>query len=431
MSVNGLRPYPAYRESGVQWLGKVPEHWEVRRASSRLHVRNRPIHPREISQGEIFHYSIPNVQQHGGGRREATSSVDSGKTLVDRELLLVSKLNPRKGTIALAVPHPTLTTIASGEFVTMEPGACLGVFARYVYVSESVRLELSSRVNSATKSHQRCTPEDIAKLRVPWPPTDEQTAIARFLDDADRRIRRYIRAKERLIELLQERKRALIHEAVTGRTDVSTGQPYPAYKDSGVQWLGKVPKHWEVSRLKNVARLVYGDSLAASSRRSGDIPVYGSNGQVGLHDMANTEGPVVIVGRKGSFGRVNFSGSPVFAIDTTFFVDGRSTSVNLRLLYHLLSWLRLDEVTKDSAIPGLDREDAYGRIIGLPPLPEQRAIARFLEAADRRIRRHISATKRQIALLKEYRTRLIADVVTGKLDVREASGDPAVTSFSP
>ncbi|MCE2422284.1 MAG: restriction endonuclease subunit S, partial [Gemmatimonadetes bacterium] len=67
----------------------------------------------------------------------------------------------------------------------------------------------------------------------------------------------------------------------------------------------------------------------------------------------------------------------------------------------------------------------------VPPLPEQRAIVRFLDRADRRIRRHISATKRQIALLKEYRTRLIADVVTGKLDVREASGDPAVTSFSP
>ena len=112
--------------------------------------------------------------------------------------------------------------------------------------------------------------------------------------------------------------------------------PYPAYRDSGVEWLGKVPQHWEVSRLKNVARLVYGDSLAASSRRNGDIPVYGSNGKVGLHDMPNTEGPVVIVGRKGSFGRVNFSGSPVFAIDTTFFVDGRSTSVNLRLLYHCL-----------------------------------------------------------------------------------------------
>ena len=71
-------------------------------------------------------------------------------------------------------------------------------------------------------------------------------AIARFLDHAERRIRRYIRAKERLIELLEERKRALIHEAVTGRIDVRTGQPYPAYKDSGVEWLGKVPEHWEV-----------------------------------------------------------------------------------------------------------------------------------------------------------------------------------------
>ena len=106
------------------------------------------------------------------------------------------------------------------------------------YASEHVRLELSSRVDSATKSHQRCTPADIAKLQVPWPPTEEQTAIARFLDHADRRIQRYIRAKERLIELLEEQKQAIIHQAVTGQIDVRTGQPYPAYKDSGVSGWG-------------------------------------------------------------------------------------------------------------------------------------------------------------------------------------------------
>ena len=268
-----VTPYTAYRDSGVEWLGEVPEHWQVGRASSRLRVRNRPIHPREMSQSEIFHYSIPNVQEHGGGGREKTASVESGKILVDRELLLVSKLNPRKGTIALAFPHPTLMTIASGEFVAMEPGACVGAFARYLYVSESVRLELSSRVNSATKSHQRCTPEDIAKLRVPWPPTDEQTAIARFLDDADRRIRRCIWAKERLIELLEEERRATIHEAVTGRIDVRSGHPYPAYKDSGVDWLGKVPEHWSVVPLKRMGwfRSGSGFPISAQGNRHGEI----------------------------------------------------------------------------------------------------------------------------------------------------------------
>ena len=80
------------------------------------------------------------------------------------------------------------------------------------------------------------------------PPLPEQTAIVRFLDHADRRIRRYIRAKQKLIALLEEQKQAIIHQAVTGQIDVRTGQPYPAYKPSGVEWLGEVPAHWEVRR---------------------------------------------------------------------------------------------------------------------------------------------------------------------------------------
>ncbi len=88
------------------------------------------------------------------------------------------------------------------------------------------------------------------------PPPSEQGAIVRFLDHADRRIRRYIRAKEKLIALLEEQKQAIIHRAVTGGIDVRTGQPYPAYKPSGVERLGDVPAHWEVRRLKSLVRRI-------------------------------------------------------------------------------------------------------------------------------------------------------------------------------
>ena len=97
---------------------------------------------------------------------------------------------------------------------------------------------------------------EIKELRVQLPPLSEQFAIVRFLDHAERRIRRYIRSKERLIELLEEQKQAIIHQAVTGQIDVRTGQPYPAYKDSGVEWLGKVPVHWHVIALKRILDLL-------------------------------------------------------------------------------------------------------------------------------------------------------------------------------
>ena len=201
-------------------------------------------------------------------------------------------------------------------------------------------------------------------------------------------------------------------------------KPYPAYKDSCVEWLGDVPAHWEVLRLKQICRLAYGDALADAVRRDGAVPVLGSNGRVGFHDSANTKAPCIVIGRKGSFGKVNYSPDPAFAIDTTFFVDSRFSSANIRWLFFLLRWLRLDEVTRDSAVPGLDREDTYQRPGVLPPLSEQAAIVRFLDYADRRIRRYIRAKQKLIALLKEQKQAIIHQAVTGQIDIRTGKPYP-------
>ena len=104
--------------------------------------------------------------------------------------------------------------------------------------------------DKATIAH--FTREKFGALKIPIPSLAEQTAIVRFLDHADRRIRRYIRAKQKLIALLEEQKQAIIHQAVTGQIDVRTGESYPAYKPSGVEWLGEVPEHWRSARLKVV-----------------------------------------------------------------------------------------------------------------------------------------------------------------------------------
>ena len=202
-------------------------------------------------------------------------------------------------------------------------------------------------------------------------------------------------------------------------------QTYPTMKDSGVEWLGEVPAHWKVLRLKQICRLAYGDSLADTVRRDGAVPVLGSNGRVGFHDSANTKAPCIIIGRKGSFGKVNYSPDPAFAIDTTFFVDSRFSSANIRWLFYLLRWLRLDEVTRDSAIPGLDREDTYQRPGALPPLSEQAAIVRFLDYIDRRIQRYVRAKEKLIALLEEQKKAIIHEAVTGQIDVRTGRPYPA------
>jgi type I restriction enzyme S subunit len=137
---------------------------------------------------------------------------------------------------------------------------------------------------------------------------------------------------------------------------------------------------------------------------------------VGTHGQANTLAPCLVIGRKGSFGKVNFSYSPVFAIDTTFFVDRRFTKADIRWLYYVLIDARLDRATKDSAVPGLDREDAYAREVCLCPSSEQRAIAAFLDWETAKIDALVEKKERLIALLQEKRTALISHAVTKGLD---------------
>jgi type I restriction enzyme, S subunit len=201
---------------------------------------------------------------------------------------------------------------------------------------------------------------------------------------------------------------------------------YPAYRESGVERLAKIPELWCVLKLKRVCKFAYGDSLATDIRQDGEVEVYGSNGPVGTHDSANTFGPCLVIGRKGSFGKVNFSTQPVFAIDTTFFVDRRCTGADIRWLYYVLSDARLDSATKDSAIPGLDREDAYTQDVSSCSEEEQRAIAAFLDRATAKIDALVAKKERLIELLQEKRNALTTQAVTRGLDPNVPMKDSGV-----
>ena len=202
--------------------------------------------------------------------------------------------------------------------------------------------------------------------------------------------------------------------------------PYPTYKDSGVEWLGAIPAYWEPVKLKGVCTFAYGDSLATDARVDGDVEVFGSNGAVGTHERANTLAPCLVIGRKGSFGKVNFSPRAVFAIDTTFYVDKRFTRASIRWLYYVLTTAQLDSATKDSAIPGLDREDAYLRDVCLSPPAEQKTVAAFLDRETARIDALVAKKERVIELLQEKRTALITRAVTKGLDPNVPMKDSGV-----
>ncbi|MGI8791922.1 MAG: restriction endonuclease subunit S [Acidimicrobiales bacterium] len=168
---------------------------------------------------------------------------------------------------------------------------------------------------------------------------------------------------------------------------------------------------WPRVQIRHIARFAYGDSLGADVRSDGAVRVYGSNGVVGTHDRANTAGPVLVIGRKGSYGKVNFSEQPVFAIDTTYFVDASLTSHNLRWLMYALDTVGLDSLSQDVGVPGLSREVAYRERVPLPTALAQRAIADFLDTETARIDALISKKRRLIELL-DQRLRLEALTLT-------------------
>ena len=248
----------------------------------------------------------------------------------------------------------------------------------------------------------------------------EQAAIVRFLDHADRRIRRYIRAQQQLVMLLEEQNQAIIHQAITGQIDVRTGRPFPAYKPSGVPWLGDVPEHWGVRRLKWVTRLQRGYDLPADRRVPGPFPVVSSGGFIGTHSESRCPGPGVAMGRYGSTEAVFYVEQDFWPHNTSLFVTHFQGNTQKWCYYILRSITKADHAGK-SAVPGLDRKDLFQIVVPVPPVDEQREIVRAIEVGTHDLNNAISVTQREIALLSEYRTRLIADVVTGKLDVREAA----------
>ncbi len=444
-----LIPYRSYKHPGVDWLGSIPKHWEVGRAEHRLEYTKKLVPAHELNGRNILHYSIPNVQQFGTGAIESGTSVDADKLLVDRTLLLVSKLNPRKGTVTLAEPSPELTTLASTEFIAMEPKGCLAEFAMFLFTSEFVRRELSSRVDSATNSHQRCSPTDITKLRIPWPPLTEQTNIVRFLDHIGRRIYRYILAKQKLLSHLDEQKHAAIYQAISGKVDVRTGNPFPAYKPSGVEWVGEVPEHWEVRRLRNVTdmRVSNVDKHVKDGenriRLCNYVDVY-NNDYINkrmdfMHATATNEeierfrlekDDVLITKDSETWDDIGVPAlvtEPACDLISGYHLallrprpDKLVGAYLLRALQSKLLAHQFHVEAKGVTRYGLSHAGIKSVWIPLPPLAEQTAIVHYLNEISANTQTAITRMRRQIELFQEYRTRLIADVVTGKLDVSEA-----------
>jgi len=431
-----LRPYPAMKDSGLPWLGELPEHWHA--GPLRRYCR--------VFAGATPSRAVPEYWDGGTIPWLASGEVNlrrirsSSQFITDAGFAASSTKWIRPGSLVLALAGQGRTKgmVATVEFpatcnqslAVIEPSPRVSDYSFLAYYLESRYLELRALVGDGLRDGLNL--EHVRAIPTPLPPLTEQAEIVRFLDHVDRRIRRYVRAKQKLIRLLEELKQAIIHRAVTRGLD-----PNARLKFSGVQWLGDVPQHWEVIPTRHLFRQVTrqdvkGDEPKMSmSRRLGLVrsEELGTRAATAASSVAFSvchQGDLVMnkyQAHNGLFGCATERGL-ITANYSVFSPTAKAQAAYYALLYGSQSYRSAFLVACRGVGDGMMPlyTSAFGRIPSLvPPPEEQLQIAESVGESAKSVNAAITRVERTIALVHELRSRLFADIVTGKLDTREAS----------
>ena len=425
--ITDLKPYPRMKDSGVQWLGAVPEHWEVlplcaiATPKSVTGQHHRELLSVYLDKGVI---RFSDVQEK---RTNVTSEDLTNYQAVDPGDFVLNNQQAWRGSVGVS----RLSGIVSPAYLVLSLSQRLHTDFANLLFREQVMVDQYLVCSRGVGSIQRNLYwPHLKRVVFATPSNREQIAIVRFLDHADRRIRRYIQAKKKLIALLEEQKQAIIHQAVTGQIDVRTGQPYPAYKDSGVEWFGKVPEHWEVSRVKREFYNLNHRRLPLSGIERGEMTLrrydyYGASGVIDKVDDYLFDDELLLIAEDGA--NLVLRNLPLAIIARgRFWVNNHAHILkpsrgDLEFLAGVMESLSYLPWVSGAAQPKLTQDRLMRIAIAVPCREEQDRIILFAASRTSPLSIGIAQAKREIDLLREYRTRLIADVVTGKLDVREAA----------
>jgi type I restriction enzyme, S subunit len=425
-----LRPYPEYKDSGVPWLGLVPERWAVK--------RNKLILREVDSRSELGHEDLLSVSQYTGvtRRREMQGSglLTNAASLVGYKRVLPGDLVMN---IMLAwngsLGASTVEGIVSPAYCVFRPnGEVEPRFLHYLLRTPLFTGIFKTASTGVVDSRLRLYPDVFFGLPSLLPRLDEQAAIVRFLDHADRRIRRHIAAKKKLIALLDEQKQAIIHSAVTRGLD-----PDVRLKPSGVEWLGDIPEHWEV--LLN-QRIFKEQIRPHGGRPEAQLSLSQRDGLVARSEMqerslqtstfdnwkVTVPGDLVVNRFKAHLG-VFFASTlrGIVSFHYGVFAPRRPLVTKyFELLYHTKPYRVVYAGRSNGMTVGLQNlsnQNFYNVRSLVPPVEEQAEIVSFAVRTTQRLMNAIEVFEREISLVREYRTRLVADVVTGKLDVHDAA----------
>jgi type I restriction enzyme S subunit len=456
-----LKPYTEYKESGQEWLGKIPAHWDVRRTKRLL----REVDSRSTTGKE----QLLRVSQYTGvSERKAADGSDAPDT---RAASLVGYKRVSVNDLVINIMLAWNGSMGVSRFEgIVSPAYCvyrLNKGAQPWYYHQLFRLPLyKGRIKAVStgvvESRLRLYSDDLGRIEALLPPPSEQAAIVRFLDYANGRIERAIRAKRKLIGLLNEQKQAIIHQAVTGKLplgrDGSPSRPpteqgtrgaetdgrghgspvggrlgeasLPRMKPSGIPWLGEIPEHWEVSRVKNEFRCLNTRRIPLNSVDRGQMSsrlydYYGASGVIDKVDDYIFDGELLLIAEDGA--NLVLRNLPLAIIARgKFWVNNHAHILepkqgNLVYLANYMETLNYNAWISGAAQPKLTQDRLLSISISVAPPSEQDAIVEHTNRETQPLCHALSRLTREIELLREYRTRLVADVVTGKLDVREVA----------
>jgi type I restriction enzyme S subunit len=430
--------YPEYQDSTVGWLGEIPAHWQVRRFRHCCSISEGQVDPRDNRFND--HVLVaPNHIESGTGRLLFTQTAEeqgaiSGKYLVRQGEIIYSKIRPALNKACIAQGY----WLCSADMYPIRVERLVNPhYLLYFLLSEPfVRLMVDESMRVAMPKVNR---EALEACPILVPPASEQRDIIAFLDRETAKIEALVAKKERLFELLQEKRAALITHVVTKGLD-----PTVPMKNSGIQWLAQIPAHWTISRLMHLTPdrrpIMYGIVLPGPNVDDGVPIVKGGDvapGRLRLDSLNRTtreieadyvrsrlRGGDVVYAIRGSIGAVEIAPSELEGANLT--QDAARVAprpgVNSRwLLYALKSravFAQLDAGALGATIRGINIRDLKRAVLPVPPVEEQALLASSLDRQTGRIDGLIAKVREHIEKLREYRTALISAAVTGKIDIR-------------
>jgi type I restriction enzyme S subunit len=429
-----FRPYPVYEDSGVEWLGEIPAHWQVVRVMDHSALINGyPFNSALFTLGE----GMPLVRIRDLNSSE--TEVRYAGTPVEDALI-------RNGDILVGMDGEFNVGRWRGEDALLNQRMCClrpadSINGQFLLYGLPFPLKIINDLTYST-TVKHLSSFDVKKVYIGYAPKDEQDAIAVFLDRETAKIDGLVAGKERLIELLREKRTALITRAVTRGLD-----PTVPMKDSGVKWLGEIPAHWEVKRLWHLTptgrRIMYGIVLPGPNVGDGVPIVKGGDvaaARLKLEALSKTtfeiessyvrsrlRGGDLVYAIRGSIGEVEMVPDELEGANLT--QDAARIAYTPRthgrwLLYALRSnvvFAQLEAGALGATIKGINIRDLKRAIVPVPPKAEQTRIATFLDREAARFDSLAGKVREAIDHLKEFRTALISAAVTGKIDVREGA----------